>query len=158
MVNQFQPRFVLVKMVWYKNCVNEPLQPRLEWDAILLYYVDIHLRLLMMQGSPNYFRNYFIMKHHKRTGHLVMCENSRYENTTFRSFLVFSWYFWHPLICMVSWHFKREVEGGSFFLVGECTNKLGKKKPQSNEVCLKSWLVSLGIPFWGYTNNCWNSK
>lgn len=116
------------------------------------------LRLLMMQGSPNYFHNYFIMKHHKRTGHLVMCENSRYENTTFRSFLVFSWYFWHPLICMVSWHFKREVEGGSFFLVGECTNKLGKKKPQSNEVCLKSWLVSLGIPFWGYTNNCWNSK
>ena len=67
-----------------------------------------------MQGSPHYFRNYFIMKHHKRTGHLVMCENYRYENTTFRSFLVFSWYFWHPLICMVSWHFKREVEGGSF--------------------------------------------
>ena len=80
-----------------------------------------------MQGSRNYLHKYFIMKHHKRTGHLVMCENSRYENTTFRSFLVFSWYFWHPLICMLLGTSKEKLKVVPFFLLESAPTNLERR-------------------------------
>lgn len=46
-------------MVWYKICVNEPLQPRLEWDAILLYYVDIHFEASDDAGFTELFSQLF---------------------------------------------------------------------------------------------------
>lgn len=46
-------------MVWYKICVNEPLQPRLEWDAILLYYFDIHFEASDDAGFTELFSQLF---------------------------------------------------------------------------------------------------
>ena len=117
--------FVLVKMVWYKICVNEPLQPRLEWDAILFWYpfwgfwwCRVHRIIFTTILSWNITKEQVIWSCVKIPAMTIRL---------FRSFLVFSWYFWHPLICRFLGTSKEKLKVVPFFLLESAPTNLERR-------------------------------